>query len=189
MCRAAFVGILQIGRDRLHRLCQKYFETDAAPIETRGGDRRTHKYKEKKDAVIQYTKKFKPLQSHYSRGKKCNRQYLHSKLSVHKMWSMYKEENPEEFHVEYDYYRTVFNDNFNIGFGTPYVDKCSTCSSLENRIAGQKRHSERHELQLQLKVHKLRSNQFYKKLQEEIDGQLTLSYDCQKNLVLPKVPD
>ncbi|XP_069676001.1 uncharacterized protein [Periplaneta americana] len=189
VCRAAFVSILHVGRDRLHRLCQKYFENETTATETRGGDRRTHKYKEKKEGVMQHVKKFKPLQSHYSRGKNCNRQYLRSELNVKKMWSMYIEENPEELHVDYDYYRTIFNDNFNIGFGSPYVDKCSTCSSLENRITAEKRQTEREALRIQLKVHKTRSDVFYKQLQEQTDGQLTLSYDCQKNLILPKVPD
>ncbi|KAJ8885778.1 hypothetical protein PR048_011978 [Dryococelus australis] len=40
-----------------------------------------------------------------------------------------------------------------------------------------------------LKGHKLRVEMFYELLQEKNDDELALSYDCQKNLVLPKIPD
>lgn len=39
------------------------------------------------------------------------------------------------------------------------------------------------------RVHKLRGKAFYNKLREEKDDMVTLSFDCQKNLVNPKVQD
>lgn len=84
VCREAFLSILQVGRDRVHRLCEQFFKTDLAPLEKRGGDRRTEKYKEKKEAIMTHIKTFVPLQSHYSRGRKCMRLYLDSDLSIKK---------------------------------------------------------------------------------------------------------
>lgn len=91
--------------------------------------------------------------------------------------------------VEYDYCENIFNKYFNIGFGSPSVYKCSTCASLESRIDVGKNGEKRTELQMQLNVHKVRSNIFYTQLQDNNPRELILSYDCQKNLVLPKIPD
>lgn len=187
VCREAFLSILQVGRDRVHRLCEQFFKTDLAPLEKRGGDRRTEKYKEKKEAIMTHIKTFVPLQSHYSRGRKCMRQYLDSDLSIKNLWSLFTVAYPDLV-VAYDYHRSVFCENFNIGFGSPAVDKCSTCTSLESRInvaTGQ----EKKELIVQMNAHKARSNVFFEKLRQDNESELTLSYDCQKNLVLPKVPD
>lgn len=190
VCRAAFLDILQVGRDRVNRVCKTFLTTGSAPVcETRGGDRRSHKYVNKREAVKHHIKTFKPLQSHYCRGKHIQRQYLPSDLSVQKMWSMYTEQNPDNLHVQYEYYRSIFNEEFNIGFGSPCVDKCSTCTQLESRISAERNTPERNNLSLQLKVHKKRADVFYQKLREEMEHEITLSYDCQKNLVLPKIPD
>lgn len=93
-------------------------------------------------------------------------------------------------HVEYEFFRNIFNTNFNIGFrAAPYTDKCSTCTSLENRIASERDKTKKESLQTELKVHKHRANVFFEQLRTPNQNEITLSYDCQKNLVLPKVPD
>ncbi|KAJ8888732.1 hypothetical protein PR048_008224 [Dryococelus australis] len=38
-------------------------------------------------------------------------------------------------------------------------------------------------------AHKKRADVFYKRLKEDAESALTFSYDCRKNLVLPKFPD
>ncbi|KAJ8873649.1 hypothetical protein PR048_024471 [Dryococelus australis] len=52
--------------------------------ENRDGVRRSQKYELKREAVKNHIKTFKPLQSHYRRGKHAKRQYLPSDLSVQK---------------------------------------------------------------------------------------------------------
>lgn len=47
---------------------------------------------------------------------------------------------------------------------------------------------EKKELNTTLEVHKKKADSFYKLLHNEFDGEITFSFDCQKNLVLPKVP-
>nr|CAI5831169.1 unnamed protein product [Callosobruchus analis] len=44
-------------------------------------------------------------------------------------------------------------------------------------------------LEAQQRLHKLRAKTLYALLQEERDDLVTFSFDCQKNLVLPKFPD
>ena len=36
--------------------------------------------------------------------------------------------------VSYEYYRAIFTDNFNIGFGYPRSDTCSTCDEDKSEI-------------------------------------------------------
>lgn len=190
VCRAAFLSILQEKRDRLNRLCQKYLETGVAPNETRGGDRRTVKYQPKRHSIKEFVKTFRPIQSHYTRGKNLKRQYLPSELNIKKMWSMYTEKHQnDDLSVDYEYFRNVFTRSFNISFDSPYLDKCSTCCCLENKILLEKDKKKKTDLKTMQKVHKTRADAFYKKLRLERANSLTFSYDCQKNLALPKVPD
>lgn len=64
-----------------------------------------------------------------------------------------------EFKVKYDYFRNIFD----------LVEKSK--------------------LSTELKVHKMKADRFYQKLKEKNEGVLTFSFDCQKNQVLPKIPD
>lgn len=42
---------------------------------------------------------------------------------------------------------------------------------------------------IEKRIHKLRAQAFFKLLREKEGQMITFSFDCQKNLVLPKVPD
>lgn len=191
VCRGAFLSILQESRDRVNLLCQKFMQYGVTPPETRGGDRRYVKYTEKRESVKQFIKTFKPVQSHYSRGKNTKRQYLQSELDTKKMWKMYAQQHPtgDGLYVEYEYFRRIFTECFNISFDSPSTDKCSTCCRFENQISFETNAEKKKDLQFQLKAHKTRAEAFYTKLRLQVENSLTLSYDCQKNLVLPKIPD
>ncbi|KAL1490097.1 hypothetical protein ABEB36_012838 [Hypothenemus hampei] len=82
VCRVAFLNILQEKRDRVNRLCQKFLESDPTPAETRGGDRKSLKYESRREAVKEFIKTFRPIQSYQTRGKHAKRQYLPSELST-----------------------------------------------------------------------------------------------------------
>lgn len=190
VCRAAFLRILQESRNRVQNLCQKYLEHGITPRETRGGARNIEKYQLKKQSVMNFIKSFRALQKHYCRSKNIIRQYLSSELSISKMWKMYDEANNDEaLKVNLEFFRKVFNENFNIGFNAPYVDKCSTCTRLENQINAETDQVKRGQFQLELKAHKARADKFYELLKEDSNNELVLSYDCQKNMPMPKIPD
>lgn len=46
---------------------------------------------------------------------------------------MFKNENPQSV-VKKSYFRTIFNQDFNLGFGTPRTDVCSKCIELDEKI-------------------------------------------------------
>ncbi|XP_072377489.1 uncharacterized protein [Diabrotica undecimpunctata] len=190
VCRAALLAILQESRNRVQLLCQKFLQTGVLPSETRGGARHVEKFNTKKESIKTFIKSFVPVQKHYCRAKNKHRQYLPSELSIKKMWYMYSEQHPTpKLTCKYDFFRNVFATNFNIGFDAPYTDKCSTCIRLECETATEKDGDKRAALKLELKVHKVRAEKFYMFLRENNDNELVFSYDCQKNLVLPKIPD
>lgn len=181
---------MQESRNRAQLICQKYLKEGTTPTETRGGARQVDKYNLKKENIKTFIKSFVPVQKHYCRAKNKHRQYLPSELNVKKMWTMYSTKYPTiELGCEYDFFRTVFATSFNIGFDAPYTDKCSTCTRIECELGTAKDVAKRDSLKEELKGHKLRAERFYILLREQNDNELVLSYDCQKNLVLPKIPD
>lgn len=138
-------------------ICKKYLESGTKPPETRGGARQVEKYNAKKESVKAFIKKFVPVQKHYCRAKNKHRHlHLPSELNISKMWKMYSEEHTtEDLKCEYDFFRTVFSENFNIGFDAPYTDKCSTCTRLECELVTEKDSGKRETLKLELKSPKL----------------------------------
>ncbi|KAJ8881620.1 hypothetical protein PR048_018106 [Dryococelus australis] len=187
VCRKAFLGVVNESRDRVQRLCQMYLQLGVTPPETRGGVRQVEKYELKRTAVKEFVKKCQPIQSHYCTGKNTARQYLRSQLNVEKMWEMYLEKQICELNMSF--FKTIFNENFNISLDAPYTDKCSTCTSLEKKLNYEGDKTVKHYLQIDVLVHKKRVDTFYQKLREKSDSELVLTYDCQKNLILPKLSD
>ncbi|CAH0404462.1 unnamed protein product [Chilo suppressalis] len=102
---------------------------------------------------------------------------------------MYCDEVVPGFDVSFSFFRKVFVTNFNIGFGSPRQDVCSTCLQLSERIKVEKDAAEKVRIMTELRIHKLRAKAFFKLLQKEENHEILLSFDCQKNLPLPKIPD
>lgn len=192
VCRRAFQDILGVKKDRILNIMKKYQKNSVLPTENRGGDRIGHKNDNKRQAIKKFVESLKCTESHYCRSKTFNRIYLPAELSINKLWKLYNDcmDNNEELKVKECFFRDYFNKNFNIGFGTPKTDLCSTCLQYKTNI---KQHAlgtaERENFEAQQKLHKLRANAFYQILQEERDDLVTFSFDCQKNLALPKLPD
>lgn len=189
VCQKAFRGILNIGKDRIQRVCKRHLSTGAAPKECCGGDRKASKFFAKKSAVIAFIKKFKCIEVHYCRGK-TKRQYLPSELSINKMYAMYSAQIADpSLNVKRSYFRFVFNTNFNIGFKAPATDICSTCQMFKETIKLEKDVAKKSALMSRFTVHKRRAKAFYKLLKEENPNILTLCFDCQKNMAVPKLFD
>lgn len=192
VCAKAFLSILGISRYRVQNLCRKHLANGVSPKECRGGDRHSARFETKRQSVIQYIKSLKPVETHYTRDK-TQRQYLPCGLNVKKLWRTYNEIHNEDtaYKVKYQFFRTIFLYKFNISFKTPATDACSTCLQLKNQLQltakGSKATSD---LIIQLRVHNLKAKAFYNHLQANKTNRVLLfSYDCQKNLVLPRVPD
>ena len=69
VCRNAFLGILLLTKNRVNGVVKRNFISGEVASETRGGDRHSKNFAAKSEAVIEFIKKFKPVESHYCRGK------------------------------------------------------------------------------------------------------------------------
>ncbi|XP_049872067.1 uncharacterized protein LOC126381200 [Pectinophora gossypiella] len=189
VCKMAFMSILRINKSRIEGVMKRHAESGTMAKENRGGDRKLFQFASRKEAIQNFIKKFKPLETHHSRGQIKIRMYLSPDLNVKKMWQMYNDEALPGYEVKIGYFRKVFNTSFNIGFGSPRQDVCSDCLQLLERIKLSRNEQEKQGLRTQYRVHKLRAKCYFENLREESPNLQILSFDCQKNLPLPKVPD
>lgn len=191
VCQKTFLDILKISVHRIRAVAKVFEETGTVVQERRGGDHRSAKYAHKLVAVKTFIENFKCLESHYCRSSTIVRRYLPAELNIKKMWRMYNAQcgDKESLKVRHCYFRQVFNRRYNLGFGTPRTDTCSKCTELLENIKKCQDGQEKSRLMTEKRVHMLKAKYFYRLLKEKVDNMLTISFDCQKNQVLPKIPD
>lgn len=188
VCERAFRRILGVGNSRIQNILRTYATTGNVVQDKRGGDHISHKFNEKKEGIMKYIISLRCLESHYCRSN-TRRSYLSSDLNIEKLASMYNAQAKENLKVKNSYFRYVFNHNFNLGFGSPRVDVCSTCLELTEKIKHETDPRKLSSLQTTQAIHKKRAKAFFSLLREKHSEILTLSFDCQKNLANPKIPD
>lgn len=189
VCRTTFLGILNLSKDRVQRVCKRHLITGCAPKENRGGDRKTKQFEAKKVSIKHFMENLKGTETHYCRGKVASRVYLSSDLNISKLWRMYNSSVVVDLRVKQSYFRDHFNRNFNVGFGSPATDACSTCIMFREQLKRAAVATEKTQIMTELRIHKLKAKAFYDMVRKPDDRVIMYSYDCQKNLVLPKVPD
>jgi len=91
--------------------------------------------------------------------------------------------------VKKTFFYKIFNTKFNLGFGRPATDACSTCIELKSRIKHEKDPEKKATLEAQKQLHRKRKNAFFELVREKRPDMVTLCFDCEKNLPLPKIPD
>lgn len=191
VCQKTFLSILNISKSRVQRLLQNQMkDIGSSPRENRGGDRKTALFVDKKRNVKNFLEQLIAVESHYTR-EKSKRQYLQSDCTVRKLWRSYNNQDglEENLKVKYSYFRNIFVTDYNVSCCTPATDKCSRCIQLQEMIKMAKSPNEKKSFMIPLRVHKLRAKAFFNALKEDLDTQVSYSFDCQKNLVLPKIPD
>lgn len=105
------------------------------------------------------------------------------------MWKIYIEQCSQNTKVKESYFRSVFNRCYNLGFGSPRTDTCSKCTQLLEKIKMCTDPNEKATLMAEKRVHNLKAEAFYRLLKERKEDMVVFSFDCQKNQVLPKIPD
>ena len=100
--------------------------------ETRGGARVAEGAAEKREAIVDHIGSFMCRASHYARRDSPGRKYLPSNLSVAQMHQLF--EDQRHFDISYSLYYNVFRTKFNLGFGHPAKDTCSTCATHNQRV-------------------------------------------------------
>lgn len=189
VCQRSFSKILGVGIHRLRNISKKFLLYGDIPQEKRGGDRVSSKNSAKKENVKQFIESFKRIESHYCRSAISERKYVSSDLNIRKMWRMYQNKQEDEtLKVRQCFFRNVFNTNYNIGFKTPRQDVCSKCTEFTDKIK-KSQNEEKVLLMASLRIHKLKAKCFYTFLREYDEHTFSISFDCQKNQVLPKVAD
>lgn len=187
VCRNAFLSILCISARRVNTVTKKYFNFGNIE-EGRGGFRMRDVFVPKKQCIMNFINSLKCSESHYCRGKS-SRQYLPSELNIKTLWKMYSSPQLQNTPVKESYFRMVFNTCYNLGFGSPRSDVCSVCLQLQEKIKSSATEESKNCFKTELLVHKKRAQAFYDLLREAEATTLVLSFDCQKNLPLPQLPD
>ena len=157
ICQKAFCNIHGFTRKRLQVLRQK-FEQDIGLFDKRGKHSNRVKVSDTiRDMVMDHISSLPARTSHYSRKQNHGRKYLPPELSIARLHKEFKKIHDPEFlqieelnyqkkilHqpvaeirkpiVSEHFYHDIFVNEFNIGFGYPRTDTCSTCDTLRHRI-------------------------------------------------------
>nr|CAH7718162.1 unnamed protein product [Callosobruchus chinensis] len=136
------------------------------PKERRGGDRIGDGNKEKKNEIKKFIESLSCVESHYCRSKSSERLYLPCELNFKKLYSMYENQVSSELCVKLSYFRRYVNTYYNIAFGSPQKDVCSTCLKVPELLKAAADHNEKQRIITEQRVHKLKAKAFYKLLQE-----------------------
>lgn len=145
------------------------------------------KNEEKKKLVMDHIQTFTCRASHYGRRGAPGRKYLPSDLSVKKMHDLFKQQNHDA--VSYSLYYSVFRYSFNLAFGHPATDACSTCAKFHLTVKNPSLpEEEKRTASASFILHRRRARVFYDLLGQSDNAALTVCFDMMQNLVLPKTP-
>ncbi|KAL4153679.1 hypothetical protein QTP88_001512 [Uroleucon formosanum] len=130
VCAKAFCALHGITKNKLTYLQKGMKMTDQAPRDMRGKHSTLHRKlnEHTKRLICDHIKRFKGRKSHYSL-KDSKKMYLPEDLNVKKMFTMFKQLHPTVV-VSYETFRCILNSEFNISFGYPRTDTCTTCDEF-----------------------------------------------------------
>ena len=175
VCKNAFISINGISRGKIYYILNQMKQMGKPPSYNKGKHQnRPHKLSDATvEAVRSHIKSFKGRESHYS-NKDSSKTYLPEDLNVAKMHKMFEEKYPNVI-CSYESYRSIFNKDFNVSFGYPRSDTCSTCDKyaaqkkyLEKQLADEKDEekkgkllSENRKIDIEHEVHLAKAKVFY----------------------------
>lgn len=135
VCYKAFLSLHGISNRRVQNLKKNLCALGDAKPDGRGKHKnRPHRISDvTKLKVMDFIKSLKGRKSHYS-IRDTSKLYLSEELNISKLHRMYNDSN-KEHQIGYTTFREIFENNFNISFGFPRKDTCSTCDILKSEIA------------------------------------------------------
>lgn len=121
-------------------------------------------------------------ESHYCRkAKHAERKYLPVELNINKLYRMFNsDEQNADLGVKSSYFRHIFNNYYNLGFGVPQTDVCSKLLELGEKIKLEQDGNKKTNLILEKRVHTLRAKSFFENLRNTTPGLKIISFDFQK---------
>jgi len=208
VCIKGFMSIFGITGRRVQTIRESLALTGQAPVDQRGKHRNRGKSKlstDIYDAMNIFFSSLKGRKAHYCL-KDTNKIYLPEHLNIKKLLALFLENNPG-MEISYEKFREHFTTNFNISFGYPRTDTCSTCDALkakEESIDKAKINTndaeELHQLDAQLKtlqtkreLHLKKADWFYrikrnaKKQARKNEKIAAIAIDYGKNLPIPNI--
>jgi len=138
-------------------------------------------YVAKEEAVIRIIKTLTVQESQYCRCKPSVRKYLSGDLNIRKLHRLYNTQAETVQQVKKTVFYKIFNTKFNLGFGRPATDACSTCIKLKSKIKYVKDLGKKVTLEVQKEIHKTRKNALFELVREKRSDMVTLCFDCEKS--------
>ncbi|KAF6033697.1 hypothetical protein EB796_007999 [Bugula neritina] len=128
VCLKAFKSLFCITKEQLETIRKSLIETEHLPQDGRGRhDNRPHRLSDyAKQAVLDHIKTFTLLKSYLG-------DYLLQELNTTRMRTLFQDAHPP-YDVSHETYHNLLYENFNISFGYPRKDTCSTCDELVLKI-------------------------------------------------------
>ena len=140
MCRAGYRAIFKIPDSKIVLLTEKMLRGEVEYLDERGTHaNRPHRISiEVHDSIYAHILSFPTYESHYARAEgEPERRYLEPALNVSEMydlWIQMRRDNHDEQECSENYYRRVFNLEFDLKFGQPKADTCDSCDRLNARV-------------------------------------------------------
>jgi len=138
VCRYFFRKTLDIAEDRLHRALLRKQNVLSVARDGRGKHQHHSRIPtEQLDTIRRHIDEFPKYESHYSRRKNIDRQYLMPGLTLAQMYRLYCEYcSAKNVPVckKCIYYK-IFNQEYNLSFKKPSSDTCSTCDRMQNILS------------------------------------------------------
>lgn len=184
VCKRAFVSIYNISMKKVDLIQQSIKKGLAAPLPDKRGKHNNRPNKTPEDVtayIIKHISSFPSESSHYSRNCNIHKKYLSPLLSLPIMHKLYIEtcnanKVPNRFKVKECTYRYIFNNEFNLSFGHPKSDTCSTCDSG----TGNEGHTENYKAAFAAQV-------VDRELAKNSDGVAYITFDLQQTMPLPRL--
>lgn len=170
VCFKALQSIFGISNQKMITIKKSLTSTGLPPVDKRGLHKnRVHKKPEPTvKCVHEHIQSLRGRKSHYSL-KKTSKIYLPEELNIKKLHQMYlmKYHNQP---VSYEYYRYIFNSEYNIGFGYPRKDTCSFCDKMNVNMEALKKNEAKGKIDTEIKsleiekaLHLRKADAFYNK--------------------------
>ena len=192
ICLETFSSIFCVSKRRVQRVAAYLRDKGCCRPELRGGKRVHDQVRRLRSSIRKHIETFKCVPSHYGRNKTPHRKYLKATLSIRKMWAMYNDaclEDPLYASCTYQQYRFVFATEYNLGFGSPRTDICTSCENKRQRMKLCLDPAAKLRLATELLIHKREARNFYRLLNGAIDESTAVfAIDMMQNQPLPKLP-
>lgn len=137
VCKQFFMATLDIGLRTVEYAISRQFKCSYEGTDQRGKSKPSNKTPDHiLNGVRRHIESFPAMESHYTR-KDSTKLYLANNLSIKRMYVLYKAQCQSNLlpFVKESKYRSIFCNEYNIGFFKPKKDQCALCSKYNSQNA------------------------------------------------------